>query len=146
MVPGSVRDHDGSGSTECPRRGWLSDRLYDFLQKHLERNKLKQELAACREGNERSVICLSSALRHIFAHGHLSAHSNGISPHKVDKACEVVSEFLLTFMGTDFTARIHRYEQYEKGAPGQRTDGSESKSSPTQKSQQVKSAKPSRAS
>ena len=60
-----------------------SGRLFDFLQSKLDKQRSKDSLRACREGASADVTCLSASVRHIFVHGHLSAHSNEIRPKQI---------------------------------------------------------------
>lgn len=94
-----------------------SGRLFDFLHARLK-PKLQTNLAACRDGTCCDVACISSAVRHIFAHGHLSANANDIEPRRVARACAVISDFLLDFMECDFSRRIAVY--YQSVAPERR--------------------------
>jgi hypothetical protein len=87
-----------------------SGRLFDFLHAKL-RPKLRTSLAACRDGTCCDVACIASAVRHIFAHGHLSANANDIEPRRVARACAVISDFLLEFMECDFSRRIAVFYQ-----------------------------------
>lgn len=84
-------------------------RLFDFLHARLEQDTLKRDLTACREGTCYDVDRISAAIRHIFAHGHLGGTSNDINPTQVARACAIISDFLLDFMGNDFTTRITAY-------------------------------------
>ena len=85
-------------------------KLFDFLHKRVN-PRLKARLTACREGRCCNVASLSASVRHIFAHGHLTANSYGINPNHVASACGTVSDFLLDFMENDFTMRIVEYER-----------------------------------
>jgi hypothetical protein len=85
-----------------------SGRLFEFLRSRLN-TKLQASLTAAREGTSSDVTCLAASVRHIFVHGHLAAHSNDIKPKQISRACEIVSDFLLDFMDSDFTRRIVEY-------------------------------------
>jgi hypothetical protein len=91
-------------------------KLFEFLHERLN-PRLKAKLIACREGSCENVSHLSASIRHIFAHGHLAAHSHGIKPNQVASACATVSEFLLDFMEDDFTGRMVRCERDLAAAP-----------------------------
>jgi hypothetical protein len=84
-------------------------KLFEFLHARVESKTLKRNLTACREGTCCDVDCMSAAIRHIFAHGHLGGTSNDINPTQVARACAIVSDFLLNFMANDFTSRIAAY-------------------------------------
>src|SRR5262249_23709441 len=85
-----------------------SGKLFDFLHSRLN-PKLRNNLAACREGTCSDVACLSASVRHIFAHGHLAANSHDLNPKRVARACKLISDFLLEFMECDFSQRIAEY-------------------------------------
>jgi hypothetical protein len=82
--------------------------LYDFLYKRVN-NNLKVKLNECRNYNSTNVAYLSASIRHIFAHGYLCAHSNGINPKNVYSICTSISDFLLNFMDAEFTKKIEEY-------------------------------------
>jgi hypothetical protein len=86
-------------------------RLFDFLHERLDKERARNRLKACREGTCCNVAHVSAAVRHIFAHGHLTAHAHGINPNQVASACGTISEFLLNFMDADFTLRMIEYER-----------------------------------
>jgi hypothetical protein len=90
--------HDGEG------------KLFEFLCKRLN-PKLKARLAECRGGTCRNVAVLSSSIRHIFAHGHLSANASDIKPARLAKACTLVSEYLLDNMDADFRRRMLEFAE-----------------------------------
>jgi hypothetical protein len=85
-----------------------SGKLFDFLHPRLN-SKLQAKLKKCRDGASVNVSCVSAAVRHIFVHGHLGANTHDINPRQVARSCNAISDFLLTFMETDFTQRIKTY-------------------------------------
>ncbi len=86
--------------------GDSKDKLYDFLLEKIYSNKLKEGFSKCKRGESANVACISAAVRNIFAHGHLSAHANGVTPRKIYASCRSVSDFLLRFMDAEFTRKI----------------------------------------
>ncbi len=58
------------------------------------------------EGNDINVSYLARSIRHIFAHGVLSAHSVGLSSSNFDQISQLISEFLLDCMDEDFDRRV----------------------------------------
>lgn len=83
-------------------------KLYKFLCTHIDERgkKIEEGLTMCKHGESTNLAYISAAVRHIFAHGHLSANADGINPRKVHKACMSVSDFLLRFMDAEFTKKI----------------------------------------
>ena len=45
-------------------------------------------------------------MRHIFAHGHLTAHPNGSKPDDLKAICGAFSDFFLDPMRYDFRRRV----------------------------------------
>ncbi len=82
--------------------------FYNFLYKRVN-DKLKLKLSDCRSYNSTNVAHISASIRHIFAHGHLCAHSNGINPKDVYSICISISDFLLKFMDAEFAKKIEDY-------------------------------------
>lgn len=81
-------------------------KLCDFLIEKIDRRKLEDGFVKCKNGESGNVARISAAIRHIFAHGHLSAHANGASPRDVHASCMSISDFLLSFMDAEFTKKI----------------------------------------
>ena len=80
-------------------------KLYDFLHgQSLEHNL--HYLERYREGDRRGVIFYAAAIRHIYAHGHLTAHPNGCNPDDVLTICDALADFLLELMQKDFARRL----------------------------------------
>jgi len=90
------------------RHGKLFDFLFPRLNKHLQ-VKLKE----CREKKCCNVWVVSGAIRHIFAHGHLTANPHRMKPERVYRICEKVSAFLVEFMDDEFFCRMR--EEYDRG-------------------------------
>jgi len=104
----ALRPHDPHVSIRQFFVGDRSGKLFNFLHSRLNQ-KLKNNLAACRDGTCADITCLSAAVRHIFAHGHLTANASDINPNQVSRACEGLSDFLVKFMESDFSKRIVGY-------------------------------------
>ncbi|MGB3536105.1 MAG: hypothetical protein WBA13_21635 [Microcoleaceae cyanobacterium] len=59
-----------------------------------------------KAGDDINVTCFARAIRHVFAHGVLSANSTGLSPKRFDKISLEISSFLLDCMDEDFEQRV----------------------------------------
>lgn len=81
------------------------DKLYNFLCERTGKT-IKEGLTVCKRGESTNVAYISAAVRHIFAHGHLTANVNGVNPRKIHASCISVSDFLLRFMDAEFTKKI----------------------------------------
>tara|TARA_B100001057_G_scaffold282743_1_gene283152 strand:- start:1424 stop:2050 length:627 start_codon:yes stop_codon:yes gene_type:complete len=80
-------------------------KLYEFLhEQSLEHNR--SYLERYRDGDRRGVIFYAAALRHIYVHGHLTAHPNGCQADNVQTICNTLSEFLLELISEDFSRRL----------------------------------------
>lgn len=80
-------------------------RLYDFLHgQSLEHNH--HYLERYRNGDRRGIVFYAAAIRHIYVHGHLTAHPNGCHAEDLQEICNSLADFLLTLMQTDFSRRL----------------------------------------
>ena len=59
-------------------------KLFDFLHARLK-HKVKQDLTACGDRKSCNVAFVSAAIRHIFAHGYLTANPNEMKPEPVQR-------------------------------------------------------------
>lgn len=84
-------------------------KLYGFVRERIDSDGLKKGLDACKERASANVAHLSAGIRHIFAHGELSANVGGMNPQDVYAACSCISDFLLQFMDAEFTKKINAY-------------------------------------
>jgi hypothetical protein len=84
-------------------------RLCTFILSKLKAKTLREIVSACQRGESTNVVGLSAAIRHIFAHGELTAHANRINPQRVHGICMTISDFLLDFMDREFTRQIDAY-------------------------------------
>jgi hypothetical protein len=83
-------------------------RLFRFLHERVN-DRLKVKLSACRDGGSCNVGQISASVRHIFAHGHLTAQSNGVNPRRAYASCKGVSDFLLDFIDDHFEVKLDDY-------------------------------------
>lgn len=59
-----------------------------------------------REGHDFSVLTLAACIRHIFAHGILTAHPNGLPAENLVKIGRALGDFLIHFVRSDFARRL----------------------------------------
>lgn len=83
--------------------------FYDFLYNHLDRANHKNNLMNVCNGKSSNVTYIASSIRHIFAHGHLSAHANQCNPQIVKEICDKIFEFHIKVMDNEFTKMIESY-------------------------------------
>ncbi|MCW1887563.1 hypothetical protein OKA04_22695 [Luteolibacter flavescens] len=58
------------------------------------------------EGHDFSVLTLAASIRHIFAHGILTAHPNGMPAENLSAIGRSLGNFLIHFMRSDFSRRL----------------------------------------
>jgi hypothetical protein len=63
-------------------------------------------LARYRDGHDFSVLTLAASMRHIFAHGILTAHPNGLPPANLSNISRSLGNFLIHFIRSDFARRV----------------------------------------
>lgn len=94
----AIRKHDRSG------------RLFSFLMQRVN-PKLQKELRTIQTGRSNNITFVAAAARHIFAHGHLSAHANDVQPKDVDAICNILFTFHITVMDHEFSKMVKRYKE-----------------------------------
>jgi len=87
-----------------------SGRFFLFLLQRVN-PKLKKELCAIQAGNSNNITSVAAAARHIFAHGHLSAHANDVKPYDVDAICDILFKFHITVMDQEFNKTVKKYKK-----------------------------------
>lgn len=79
--------------------------LFNFLyEQSLEQNR--HFLDRYRNGDRRGVVFYAAAIRHIYVHGHLTAHPNKCSAESLVEICNGLSDFLLECIQEDFARRL----------------------------------------
>jgi len=85
-----------------------ADPAYNLFD-HLRAQSLPQnqeQLDRFRSGDRRAVIFYAAAIRHIYVHGHLTAHPNNCTSENVETICHAISDFLLQVIREDFSRRL----------------------------------------
>jgi hypothetical protein len=59
-----------------------------------------------RDGHDFSVLTLAASIRHIFAHGILTAHPNGLPAENLAAIGRSLGNFLIHFLRSDFARRL----------------------------------------
>lgn len=67
-------------------------------------------LTRFRDGHDFSVLTLAACMRHIFAHGILTAHPNGLPAKNLSNISRSLGNFLIHFIRYDFSRRVNLYE------------------------------------
>ena len=74
-------------------------------------------LARYRDGHDFSVLTLAACIRHIFAHGHLTANPYRLPSMNLIIICCALNDFLLDFIRCDFLRRVTLAEAAARTAP-----------------------------
>ncbi len=83
-------------------------KLFDFLHARLNK-KLQAKLVECKQKKCCNVGIVSSAIRHIFVHGELTANPTRMKPKRIYRICEKISAFLIDYMDDAFSSRMREY-------------------------------------
>jgi len=84
--------------------------FYDFIYQRLDKQNAKNGLSDAYNGTSTNITYIASGIRHIFAHGHLSAHANECKPETVKEICDTVFEFHALVMEKEFKKLIQTYK------------------------------------
>lgn len=80
-------------------------RLFSFLhEQSLDQNR--HFLDRYRGGDRRGVVFYAAAIRHIYVHGHLTAHPNKCSAENLTSICDALVEFIFGLIRDDFGRRL----------------------------------------
>ena len=78
----------------------------DALINGTEAEPLRFALMAFKDGSRHNPINHASAIRHIFAHGHLSAHTGSSNPNNVRMICDALAGLILGLMDAEFDRQV----------------------------------------
>ena len=81
-------------------------RLCDFLVEQSLLPVHETHLQRYRDGHNFSVLTLAASIRHIFAHGILTAHPNKLSAENLVGIGNGLGDFLIHFVRSDFARRL----------------------------------------
>lgn len=81
--------------------------FYEFLQNNVDEKHKIQIQKFFDDEKELNISFLISSIRHVFAHGKLTPHSNKSEPTKTTKLCNELADFLLDLIDAEFTEIIH---------------------------------------
>lgn len=85
------------------------DKLYAFLQRHLTGKSLLRDLKDCKECTSDNIVAISAAMRHVFAHGVLTANANDMNPRAAAAIGTGVADFLVGVIDAEFTRTVESY-------------------------------------
>jgi len=84
-----------------------------FLEEHAQSAPQVIFLKKFREGNDIAVLTHAACIRHIFAHGRLTAHPNGLPAENMTAICKALSGFIADFIRSDFDRRLKLAEAFQ---------------------------------
>lgn len=76
--------------------------FFKFVGEKTESKVTKKSVDSYLLGEDVNVVLLASAIRNIFAHGHLTPHSGGNLPEATGKVCSLIKHFLIESMNVEF--------------------------------------------
>jgi len=82
------------------------NRLGVFLKEHSQSGYQVSFLEKFQKGHDLSVLTHAACVRHIFVHGRLTAHPNGLPAQNLTTICNALAQFLIDFMRVDFDRRV----------------------------------------
>lgn len=86
-----------------------------FLKDHAT-VKWRNKLGDIMSGQSDDIFDLAAAARHIFAHGHLTAHPGGVDASEPVIICDILFDFLMKFMDNEFDRIITEFKNETKEA------------------------------
>lgn len=82
------------------------NKLGAFLTEHAQSAPQVIFLTKFQEGMDLAVLTHAACIRHIFAHGRLTAHPNGLPAENMTTICNALSGFITDFIRSDFDRRV----------------------------------------
>jgi hypothetical protein len=89
------------------------NRLGEFLREHAQSAPQVIFLTKFQEGMDLAVLTHAACIRHIFAHGRLTAHPNGLPAENMTTICNALSNFISDFIRSDFQRRVKLSEAFK---------------------------------
>ena len=99
-------------------------KLTEFLIQQTQLPVHETHLAKYRNGDPYAVLTLAACIRHIFAHGHLTANPYRLPAVNLVIICGALDDFLMKFIRSDFLRRVQLAEGLKRlSPPGHPEDG-----------------------
>jgi hypothetical protein len=84
--------------------------FYDFVYNRVDKRH-QHHLRVYKDRTLINITYWASAVRHLFAHGHLSAHPGGCEPTTIKCICDRISKFHLHVMEEEFYKIVITYKR-----------------------------------
>jgi hypothetical protein len=106
-LDGLMSEYDAIALLSAVRKADTNDAFCEFL--HGKVNKSHRErLDDYKNGTLRNPTYFASAVRHIFAHGHLGAYADAARPAQIRRVSNLLCDFLITVMDGEFSRHIRQ--------------------------------------
>lgn len=87
--------------------------LGEFLKEYSQSGYQVAFLEKFRAGNDLAVLTHAACIRHIFAHGRLTAHPNGLPSENMSAICDALNRFITDFIRSDFQRRVKLADAFQ---------------------------------
>lgn len=94
------------------RKADRGERFWSFIAARTN-SRLTKRMEDFRDGRTHNPAVLATGVRHVFAHGYLSANANEVGAATVRKTCQLLADFLLAFIDQEFSALVTPVYQRE---------------------------------
>ena len=100
--------YDPEDRVESIRAIDVGGNFYLFLAGQVDNKAHHEQLAKYLREEPFNITYLASAVRHIFAHGSLTAHANHTKPARIKQISKILCDFLLKVMDAEFTKHVDK--------------------------------------
>ena len=98
-------EYDATALLSAVRKADTNDAFCDFLNSKVNKSH-QQRLADYRNGKLHNPTYFASAVRHIFAHGHLGAYADDARPAQIKRVSHLLCDFLMRVMDGEFSRHV----------------------------------------
>jgi hypothetical protein len=91
-----------------------SDQFFAALRQHLD-PRYQRHVDTYRSSGPCNPLFLAAAVRHAFAHGHLTASPQGVPPDSVGTLSRYLCRVLFWLMDREFKSRVSAFEEELEG-------------------------------
>jgi len=105
-----MSQYDAASLFVAVRSADTNDAFCDFLQTKVNESH-KKRLDDYKNGTLRNPTYFASAVRHIFAHGHLGAYADSARPAQIKRVSLLLCDFHMHIMDNEFSKRIRKLKK-----------------------------------
>jgi hypothetical protein len=99
--------YDAAALLAAVRIADTNDAFCEFLHTKVNASH-KKRLDDYKSGTLRNPTFFASAVRHIFAHGHLGAYADAARPTQIKRVSFLLCDFLMHVMDAEFSKRTRK--------------------------------------